>query len=155
MVVEYDTDLARDIFSRISRQSREDILSRLWSEDYWEFLLSLDQRKELYEFRRIVLHNNKPMLLMGVDVTLPGVGQTWCISTEQSFESAHLLVTEALKAQKILQSSGVFHRLYTLCNEKDKKSTRWLKLLGYVKEGVLIGHSKQGDDFSMWRLNNG
>ena len=155
MVVDYNSEMARDVFSRISDQSKEDVLARLWSDDFWEQYKSIDQATNLYELRRIVVKNQTPMLLMGVDVVLPGVGQTWCISTKESYKSAFSLVKEAMKAQQILTSSGSFHRLFTLCNENDNKSMKWLTLLGYVKEGVMKGHSKQGGDYSMWRLQHG
>lgn len=51
--------------------------------------------------------------------------------------------------------SACTRRLQT-CSRADEDTDRWMRYLGFVLEGTMVGYSKSGQDYRMWsRINNG
>lgn len=93
--------------------------------------------------------NNELITIIGLTKLYDGVGQTWQLPNYGMIRK-HL--KESVRALKSLENTFFnkgYWRIFTYC-ECDYVHTKWMKFLGYTREGLLKKHSYNGEDVFIW-----
>jgi len=96
-----------------------------------------------------IFHGKELITIMGTLKTYDGVMEIYQLPNGDRIKKHVKAVKKIIiQLENHLFSQGNW-RLHTIC-ASDYKHERWMKFIGYTKEGILKKHSFNGDDLAIW-----
>lgn len=125
-----------------------EVMATRWTNDPYDFAADI-ARAPGGKFA--VIHNEKPVCILGVATSTPGVGQGWLVGTTE----IGLAGVEVAKAAKKIISTlfeNDVHRIQAYSASFHTQAHKWLELIGFKKESVMKSFGKDGTDFYCYAI---
>lgn len=89
------------------------------------------------------------MCLLGFTVLWKGVAEVYIVpSTDLPKHPVHV-IRALRKYMAIIEEQFMLRRLHTFSKEDDQ-TDKWMRLLGFQCEGVLVGYTANADNYRIW-----
>jgi hypothetical protein len=158
MIVDLTTELAAQVASRLSLRDRTEVLACLPDgKDLAEWVVDLPQGQGPNHGAWAVMRHGVPVAMGGVSRSpgTPWMAVNWAVGTDAKMEAGAWVMRAALAGHRRFDVEGVC-KYQCSCLDSPELSSRWLVRLGYLIEGVLANHGRNGETFKLWgRINHG
>ena len=102
----------------------------------------------------VIVVDGEPIGAGGVQTLYPGVGEAWSMLSAEVVSAHPMAISRfAIRWLDMLQETKGFVRVQSLC-EDSEKNLNWLKVLGFIPEGLMknAGIGGKGDYWICGRI---
>jgi hypothetical protein len=148
VIVEATWEDALEVCLNMRGSDREEVMATRWSDSPYEFAADCMRAPGS---RFTAIYEGRPVMLGGVAMNQPGIGQAWMVGTDEIGK----LGVEIAHASKAIFSrllEGHVHRIQAYSIATHQWAHSWLRKIGFVEAASLKQFGKRGEDFVLFEM---
>jgi hypothetical protein len=148
VIVEATWKDALEVCLNMRGSDREEVMATRWSDSPYDFAADCMRAPGS---RFTAIYEGRPVMLGGVAMNQPGIGQAWMVGTDE-IGNLGVEIAHASKAIFSRLLEGHVHRIQAYSIATHQWAHSWLRKIGFVEAASLKQFGKRGEDFVLFEM---